>query len=130
MKKKYIVKPIFGDYSLEIPIAYTTVVLYFNSRANAELVKDVLEYEDAHPNEAAPYLTERFKELKSLAENAERERNAAVEQLHGTCSACKHYSAYHQKGKCKNCKWDNANQACLIEYQDDCWEWKGLQEDK
>ena len=51
--------------------------------------------------------------------------NLAVSQLHGICSACKNYSSYHRKGKCRNCKFDNANPACLRWYQDDCWEWNG-----
>lgn len=55
------------------------------------------------------------------------ERNAAIEQLHGECSACKHYSQYHAKGKCKNCKWDNASLSRPVERWDDCWEWVGLQ---
>ena len=29
--------------------------LYFNSENNADLVKSILEWEDAHPNEAVPY---------------------------------------------------------------------------
>ena len=43
------------DWALDIPMGYTTFVLHFNSRNNAELVKAVLEWEDAHPNEAIPY---------------------------------------------------------------------------
>lgn len=52
--------------------------------------------------------------------------NLAISQLHGKCSVCTHYTAYHRQGKCKNCCWDNANSACLREYQDDNWEWKGF----
>lgn len=29
--------------------------MWFNSRANAELVKNVMEWEDAHPHAAVPY---------------------------------------------------------------------------
>lgn len=61
---------------------------------------------------------------------AEKERDAAVRQLHGKCSSCIHYSKYHKKRKCENCKWDNANPACLREYQDDNWEWKGVDDDE
>lgn len=63
--------------------------------------------------------------LLERVEVAEKERDIATKQLHGKCYACKHYSAYHRKGKCKNCCWDNANPACLREYQEDCWEWNG-----
>ena len=53
--RKYEVRPLSCDWALDIPLGDTTVVLYFNSRNNAELVKDILEWEDAHPNEAIPY---------------------------------------------------------------------------
>ena len=53
--RKYEVRPLGCDWALDIPLGDTTVVLYFNSRNNAELVKDVLEWEDNHPNEAATY---------------------------------------------------------------------------
>lgn len=54
----------------------------------------------------------------------------AVKHLHGNCFACAHYSGSHQKGKCKNCCWDNANPACLREYQEDNWEWKRIGSEK
>lgn len=53
--RKYEVRPLGCDWALDIPLGDTTVVLYFNSRNNAELVKAILEWEDNHPNEAAPY---------------------------------------------------------------------------
>lgn len=54
-KKKYELRPMVCDWALDIPMGDTTVELYFNSRNNAEQVKAILEWEDAHPNEAAPY---------------------------------------------------------------------------
>lgn len=66
----------------------------------------------------------KIKELCERAEKAEARLKEAVELLRGTCSACKHYSAYHRKGKCANCWRDPANLACFREYQEDCWEWK------
>ena len=53
--RKYEVRPLGCGWALDIPLGDATVVLYFNSRNNAELVKDILEWEDAHPNEAIPY---------------------------------------------------------------------------
>lgn len=63
---------------------------------------------------------------KRKAKKYEEQLNLAIHMLHGKCSACLHYSAYHRQGKCKNCIWDNANPACLREYQDDNWEWVSL----
>ena len=53
--RKYEVRPLVCDWALDIPLGDMKAVLYFNSRNNAELVKDILEWEDAHPNEAIPY---------------------------------------------------------------------------
>lgn len=51
----YKIRAMVCDWALDIPMGDTTFVLYFSSRNNAELVKEVLEWEDAHPNEATPY---------------------------------------------------------------------------
>lgn len=49
------IREICGDWALDIKMGKTTVVLYFNSRNNAEMVKAILEWEDAYPNKAVPY---------------------------------------------------------------------------
>lgn len=53
--REYEIRPMVCDWALDIPMGYTTFVLHFNSRNNAELVKSILEWEDAHPNETIPY---------------------------------------------------------------------------
>ena len=55
--KRYQIRSMCCDWALDIPLGDTTVVLHFNSRNNAELVKDILEHEDSHPNEAVPFQT-------------------------------------------------------------------------
>ena len=55
-ERKYIISEICGDWSLHIKGPGTSNnFLFFKSRNNAELVKSILEWEDAHPNEAVPY---------------------------------------------------------------------------
>lgn len=54
-RDKYEIREICGDWALDIKMGKTTVVLYFNSRNNAEMVKAILEWEDAYPNKAVPY---------------------------------------------------------------------------
>lgn len=53
--REYEIRAMVCDWALDIPMGDTTFVLYFNSRNNAELVKNILEWEDAHPNEATSY---------------------------------------------------------------------------
>ena len=54
-RNKYEIREICGDWALDIRRGADTITLFFNSRNNAELVKTIFEWEDAHPNEAAPY---------------------------------------------------------------------------
>lgn len=58
--------------------------------------------------------SEREKEL-------EFKLSIALSQLHGLCSACAHYSAYHNRGKCKNCCYEHARHPG-VEVNDN-WEW-------
>lgn len=55
MTNKYKIREICGDWGLDIPRPDLTGVLIFNSRSNAELVKAILEWEDANPNKAVPF---------------------------------------------------------------------------
>ena len=52
---KYEIREICGDWALDIHWGKETITLFFNSRNNAELVKSILEWEDAHPNAAVSY---------------------------------------------------------------------------
>lgn len=53
------------------------------------------------------------------------ERDAAVEQLHGYCFACKHYTPYHNDGPCATCKHERA---CFKPWDAvDRWQWRGPQ---
>lgn len=57
-KPRYEIREICGDWALDIPpygSKDTEKTLLFNSRSNADLVKAILEWEDAHPNKAVPY---------------------------------------------------------------------------
>lgn len=62
-----------------------------------------------------------IEKLTERAESAERERDAAVEQLHGYCPACAHYTSNHCDGACAECKHE------YYQYRSpeakDKWEW-------
>lgn len=64
--------------------------------------------------------------LREELEHVKEERNAAVKQLHGLCSACKNYSPYHNKGKCRYCLYESARDK-YAEVNDN-WEWRGQKE--
>lgn len=55
------------------------------------------------------------------------DRNAAVEQLHGYCPACKNYTPNHNEGACAECKHE------YFQYQNvdarDNWKWRSIKED-
>lgn len=56
MERTYKISEICGDWALQVKSSGEPIqFLYFNSRSNAELVKAIMEWEDAHPNEAVPY---------------------------------------------------------------------------
>ena len=44
-----------------------------------------------------------LKQLRADLERVKADRNAAVEQLHGYCPACKNYTPNHNEGECEEC---------------------------
>lgn len=56
MVRVYKISEICGDWALQIKgPGILNDVVFFKSRNNAELVKSILEWEDAHPNEAVSF---------------------------------------------------------------------------
>ena len=66
MTNKYKIREIRGGWALDIPRPELAGVLIFKSRSNAELVKAIFEWEDAHPNETVPYYQRRSIEPLNL----------------------------------------------------------------
>ena len=65
--------------------------------------------------------------LRAELEQVKAERDAAVDELHGKCSVCSHYTPYHNDGPCASCKFEVA---CFVpEKATDKWEWRGIKED-
>lgn len=78
-------------------------------------------------NEACAKWEGMYRMALERAEKAERERDAAVQQLHGLCSACKYYTPYHNDGLCATCTHEVA---CFVpEKATDKWEWVGVKEE-
>lgn len=65
--------------------------------------------------------------LRAELEQVKRERDAAIEDLRGKCSACANYTPYHNDGPCATCKFEIA---CFVpEKATDKWQWRGPKED-
>lgn len=57
MKEACKIAEVCGDYAVVRNDGYEPILpAIFNSRANAEVVKAIMEHEAAHPNEAVPYM--------------------------------------------------------------------------
>ena len=77
--------------------------------------------------EQAESMKQNFQEaiimITKMAEKAEKERDAAINQLHGEYFACVHYTPCHNEGPCRTCKYEIA---CLLpDEATDNWKWNG-----
>ena len=52
------------------------------------------------------------------------ERDAAIQDLHGRCHACSHYTPNHNEGPCRFCCFEIARDQ-TVEVNDN-WEWRGI----
>lgn len=64
--------------------------------------------------------------LRAEMEQVKRERDTAIEQLHGICDACQHYTPYHNRGKCASCEHEIVRDPKIPPV--DNWEWRGPKE--
>ena len=65
--------------------------------------------------------------LRVELEQVKQERDVAIEQLHGHCPACAHYTPNHNEGLCRFCCFEVARNT-NVEINDN-WEWRGQKED-
>ena len=65
--------------------------------------------------------------LRDELEQVKRERDVAIEQLHGHCPACAHYTPNHNEGLCRFCCFEIA-QDTNVEINDN-WKWRGPKEE-
>ena len=61
--------------------------------------------------------------LRAELEQVKREKDAAIEQLHGMCNVCQHYYPYHNRGKCAFCEHETLRDTKIPPV--DNWEWRG-----
>ena len=67
------------------------------------------------------------KKLRAELEQVKQERDVAIEQLHGHCPACAHYTPNHNEGLCRFCCFEIA-QDTNVEINDN-WKWRGPKEE-
>ena len=65
--------------------------------------------------------------LRAELKQVKRERDAAVEQLHGICESCVHYTPYHNRGECASCEHEIVRDKKIT--PSDNWEWRGQKKD-
>lgn len=62
-------------------------------------------------------------QVKKCIEIVEFQRDAAIDQLHGYCPSCTHYTPNHNEGPCRTCKHEYYHR--LNNESLDNWEWRG-----
>ena len=65
--------------------------------------------------------------LRAELEQVKQEGDVAIEQLHGHCPACAHYTPNHNEGLCRFCCFEVARNT-NVEINDN-WEWRGQKEE-
>ena len=78
-------------------------------------------------NQRADRLEAENKKLRAEVEQVKRERDVAIEQLHGHCPACAHYTPNHNEGPCQFCCFEIAR-GTNVEINDN-WKWRGPKEE-
>ena len=78
-------------------------------------------------NQRADRLEAENKKLRAELEQVKQERDVAIEQLHGHCPACAHYTPNHNEGLCRFCCFEIA-QDTNVEINDN-WKWRGPKEE-
>ena len=68
-------------------------------------------------------LEAQLRAIMAELEATKRERDSAVAQLHGVCSACANYTPNHNEGPCRSCRHEIARNP-KIEVNDN-WRWNG-----
>ena len=94
-----------------------------NEKLRAELDDLKAKWDKYQPREHWETLNELCENLHDELEQVKRERDAAIEDLHGKCSACANYTPYHNDGPCATCKFEIA---CFVpEKATGKWQWRG-----
>ena len=94
-------------------------------RAENERLRE--EWDKYQPREHWETLNEVIDNLRADLARVTAERDEAVEQLHGICSACQNYSPYHNRGKCRFCVYEPTRDKDAE--VNDNWKWRGIKED-
>ena len=67
-----------------------------------------------------------WKAIKAELEQVKQKMDIAIEQLHGHCPACAHYTPNHNEGLCRFCCFEVARNT-NVEINDN-WKWRGPKE--
>ena len=90
---------------------------------NEKLRAELENYRKGHCSEGGCAAEKDRDAVLAELEQVKRERDAAIEYLRGICFACKNYSPYHNRGKCRYCAYEPARDKDAE--ANDNWEWSG-----
>lgn len=110
--------PICGEEKAKEAVALIRSLQAENERLRTELQKS--EHDNVN-------LTGEMAKVAAELEQVKREKDVAIEQLHGHCPACNHYTPNHNEGLCRFCCFEVARDT-NVEINDN-WEWRGQKED-
>lgn len=68
-----------------------------------------------------------IEQLQTKNEELSAKLDAAIDQLHGYCPSCTHYTPNHNEGPCRTCKHEYYHR--LNNESLDNWEWRGPQKE-
>lgn len=110
--------PVCGEEKAKEAVALIRSLQAENERLRTELQKS--EHDNVN-------LTGEMAKVAAELEQVKREKDVAIEQLHGHCPACNHYTPNHNEGLCRFCCFEVARDT-NVEINDN-WEWRGQKED-
>ena len=115
------------QYGEKIPYGELVGAPWPYSRAGDLVWQDPEPYFIEQAATALSMLQVENEKLRDELKQVKAERDAALEHLHGICSACKIYSPYHNRGKCRFCAYEPARDKDAE--VNDNWEWRGPQKE-
>ena len=127
-----------GDYHIKVDLWDAATALSTLQAENEKLRDELERCREKNAGLALALLTEcapnpdclgddEWKAIKAELEQVKQKMDIAIEQLHGHCPACAHYTPNHNEGLCRFCCFEVARNT-NVEINDN-WKWRGPKEE-